>query len=800
MTNKLRIVPEDVYGSREFRTTKTNICPVCQHADWCSTDNDEFAICMRVSDGRISPWGEGSLHALRPLPTDGGEPEFRYDSPMHELADKRGWSLEKMTAAGCLSKGDEVHFPMTDHEGNVTGWRRRMGNNKEFKDGSKAMTVPGEPGKVHGLFQSLDSPKAKILLVEGETDFIAALTTGFLNVLGTPGCSPGGQVKKFLSRLVPGREVIMAPDPGPEGIKWRGNMARLCLDAGALAVSFVAPWAGDLDDRLKHMQVSHKTVLEIFSDATHWTEDLTPPPAEPVSPEPETTHNWRIREADSLPAFPVDSLPYWMRDHAKEIAEGMQMPVDAPATMMLGMLGLAIGPKIKTRLTSNRGQTSAVLWVISALPTGSLKSPMMDRVTYPVVRLERRLRSGWADGAAERKAERETWAGKAKKAKALAVKGSDQGENDLKAALQALEDLEETGKPPRILAQDYTIETLLTLMHENDGTMAIVTPEGGLFNHIADGRYGADTDLDPYLKAYTGEHIIIDRSTRNQFVGRPCLPILTTPQPEVISAIGQQKDFQSRGFLARWLYSMPEVFNADRKIPYNPDALKFTNEYDQHMDVLLDLAWDVEGEKKVPYTLTFDEPAGRRVVEEQNRYIEIGRSLALEEDHPLIGMADWASKVSGSVERIAALLYCAENEKHPDLWGTSRVTIKEVENAVLIMDYFQQHAIRAYRMMGLLDPKIMASGLTEDADEIISWMRAQCERTGNYVTPFTPNRLGSGVCRSWAQRERIARRDAAIFELLNAEKIECPNGWGEHAAGRSGPVIARIKIIESQED
>lgn len=179
-------------------------------------------------------------------------PAGGWPDSLHELADRRGWSVEALRQLGAVAKGDEVHFPMRDASGAVVGWRRRRGDCKPFSCGKKALTIKG--GK-NGIMASWPiPPDGSILVTEGEADTTAALSAGFPVVVGTPGAQPGRAVVEALQRLLAGRDVILAPDPDAAGDTWRDYIGAALTRAGC-AVRFIPPLPGeDLDKRLARLR------------------------------------------------------------------------------------------------------------------------------------------------------------------------------------------------------------------------------------------------------------------------------------------------------------------------------------------------------------------------------------------------------------------------------------------------------------------------------------------------------------------------------------------------------------------
>jgi replicative DNA helicase len=111
---------------------------------------------------------------------------------------------------------------------------------------------------------------------------------------------------------------------------------------------------------------------------------------------------------------------------------------------------------------------------------------------------------------------------------------------------------------PRILADDITPEAAASLLAEQDGRLAIIRVEGGIFDILA-GRYSRSIpNPDLFLKAHSGDPVEVDRRGRPpEYIRRPAMAIGLMVQPVVFTAIAANRDFRGRGLLRRFLYAFP---------------------------------------------------------------------------------------------------------------------------------------------------------------------------------------------------------------------------------------------------
>lgn len=259
---------------------------------------------------------------------------------------------------------------------------------------------------------------------------------------------------------------------------------------------------------------------------------------------------------------------------------------------------------------------------------------------------------------------------------------------ELKALQNDYDELAEVA-PLRLVADDITPEALISLMYENGGKMAIVSTEGGIFD-MAAGRYSDKTNIDVFLKAYSGDPIMVDRKGRsNEYIENPALTILLTVQHSVIEEIMNNKEMKGRGFVARFLYSLPVSRIGRRSYRVKPIPEKVKHDFNDLMYRLLQIP-DI-GEPRI---LHLSEEADK-LAEEFFQEIEEGLTDELEE------IEGWAGKLHGQTMRIAGVFHCCE---HVENSYNVPVSGETMENAIGMGRYFLAHAKAAFAIMGLSDP------------------------------------------------------------------------------------------------
>ena len=416
-----------------------------------------------------------------------------------------------------------------------------------------------------------------------------------------------------------------------------------------------------------------------------------PPPAKaeglPVPFEP-----FEPPDTSKLPAFPIGQLPPALRDFTQAVAGNLQVAVDMPALQVLAVAALCLQGKFI--VNPKPGWIEPLnLYAVTVARPSDRKSPTVrvcTRHLWDYVREENGRRQPLVDEYNTKRSVMVKQINGMIDRAAKPSKGKPAVDtNDIIELQYQLADLErEEVKPLRLLADDVTPEALISLMAGNDGKMAIVSDEGGIFD-IAAGRYSDQVNLDAFLKAYSGSPIQIDRKGRaSESIDHPALTMSLTVQPAVLEAIMGNGEFAGRGFLARFLYSLPVSPVGHRSYETGQVPPQVEGAYNLLLDTLLDI--DDTGEARV---IQFSPEAHR----ESKRFFEALEPRLLDD---LEEIEEWAGKYHGQIMRIAGIIHCCmygrDAAKEP-------VSLDTIQRAEAIGAYFLEHAKAAFQIMGLAD-------------------------------------------------------------------------------------------------
>lgn len=440
--------------------------------------------------------------------------------------------------------------------------------------------------------------------------------------------------------------------------------------------------------------------------------------------------------------YPVDALPGWVAEMVGAVAEFTQTPTDLAGCIALAALSSAAGGRAEVEIRGG-WREPCNLFTVVVLPPGSRKSAVFATMTGPLLAAERVLIERAKPAIVEAELAHRVAGKAAERAANSAANADPAARNTLLAdATAAAMNADSIAIPvmPRLVADDVTSEQAASLLAEQGGRLAVLSPEGGIFATLA-GRYSGAPNLEVFLKGHAGDMLRVDRRSRPaEHVDRPALTLGLAVQPEVLRDISQMPGFRGKGLLARILFAVPENTVGRRRIGTDPVPAAIAEAYAENLGALV-VALD-----------GWTDPAVMPLTAEANaRVLDIER-----ETEPLLGPAgawahivDWGSKYTGAVVRIAGLLHLAT---HLDSGWLKPITAETIDQATKIGRYFADHALAAFDDMGA-DPTVDA------ARHVLAWIeRTACRR-------FTKRELFSALSRG--RFRKAADLDPAL-NLLQA--------------------------------
>lgn len=406
----------------------------------------------------------------------------------------------------------------------------------------------------------------------------------------------------------------------------------------------------------------------------------------------------------AVPVFPLDALPEHLGEFVSQLAVQTQTPVDLAGMLVLATLA-ASAAKLAVVEIRDGWREPLNLYVAVVLPPAARKSSVHAEVTKPLRRHERE--------EAERTREERARAQSALKLaerrldvaidRAAKASPSERHESEAEVARLTNEKRAAVVPPePRLVVDDCTPEKLATLLSEQGGRMAVLSPEGGVFELMA-GRYSdKGANLDVYLKAHAGDDLRVDRVGRpSDHVERPALTFGLAIQPDVLRSLRDQPGFRGRGLLGRFLYALPRNTVGSRKSNPSPLSPLVAARYEQSLSGLL----------KYPPARTADSRPVEHVLKLSSPALEALLTF-MDELEPKLGhggelehIGDWAGKLAGAVCRIAGLLHLATEGSAAFTTPISELAMARAQG---LGRYLLAHALAAFDDMAC-DPASSAA-------------------------------------------------------------------------------------------
>lgn len=402
------------------------------------------------------------------------------------------------------------------------------------------------------------------------------------------------------------------------------------------------------------------------------------------------------------PAFPIEVFPDWLADMVRAVATFTQTDPAMAGAVALTVLSACAGGRLRIE-PRDRWREPVNLFLAIVAEPGERKSPVHAVLTAPLQAAEQTLTAQIAPLARENLELLDIAQRTVEQAKATAAKApSDKRDAAVAEALAAALAAEAITVPtlPRLLCDNVTPEELTSLMAEHGGRMALLSPEGGVFDILA-GQYSKAPNLDPYLKGHPGEPMRVDRKGRPpEYIPAPALTVGVMIQPVVLRKFGADSGLAGRGLVARFLFVIPTSLGGWRDVqaPPVPPAVA-----DRYARTIHDLAATLAEWVDDPAVITLTPEATALRLAQAER-IEV----QLRPGGQFHDLREWANKLAGTTLRLAGLLHMAH---HPHDGWRHPIAAEQMAAAVHLADVLAAHYIAALHTI-TADPASGPAGRT----------------------------------------------------------------------------------------
>ena len=392
-----------------------------------------------------------------------------------------------------------------------------------------------------------------------------------------------------------------------------------------------------------------------------------------------------------LPAFPIDALPDVLKNYVSDVAESTQTPIDMAGVASLALMSIAMQPRYKIIGKSDWEEQLSLYCMIVAEPSDR-KSAVFNQIIKVIQSFEAEYNEHHSIDVLKSQEEHTSLEKRYKKA----TKDYENGKITKDEYDEAFRkySTHKVIKPISLTLDDVTSESLTNEIESQEGCIALVSSEGGIFDIIS-GSYTNFPNIDIFLKGYSGDFIKVSRIGRpSLYVKNPRLTILLTVQPKVLESVVNNGTFTGRGLSARFLYSVPKSLVGSRRFETKP--INFDNK-----KRFSDLIHEILKEPKSSTTyITLSNDAYSLL---KDYYEEFESRLITD----LKDIGGWAGKLVGNILRISALITRARNIKYDAFLYTPStddsaewiVQKEDMESAIKLGNYFLEHARFAFDFM-----------------------------------------------------------------------------------------------------
>lgn len=408
------------------------------------------------------------------------------------------------------------------------------------------------------------------------------------------------------------------------------------------------------------------------------------------------------------PPFPLHTLPDWTQDHAHHVAEQLQVPVDLAAMLIIGALSAACTGRARVKVSANWSEP-VNLYLVTAMDSGAGKSAA-EKLTCQWLRDWQRDRIDLAMDDYRVSSKMAKIAQDRVKDVQQGVQKGSQTEQDLYEAIKAADAAAaKVPELPRILADDATPEAVANLLAQHGERLAIMSTEADLFDMVLRGKTGSRVNFNVYLKAWSGDSLIRDRKGGSDTgpeltdLAHPLMTVSCTVQPSVLARLSNDEEMAARGFSARFMMAMPEglVGRRDQAKRFNDTPIPTADIYTATARAL---ATEWAGWHHTEVTCS---PEAQELIRTYLAGMEAQIGKGGRYEH----LAEWSSKLFGSLARYAGLLHLAEGRS-----PATPIAAPTVERAIDLARYWWATADVVLSMGDVV---------LEQARAILSWIQRE---------------------------------------------------------------------------
>lgn len=554
-----------------------------------------------------------------------------------------------------------------------------------------------------------------VVVVEGEKDVDRLTALGFIATTNQGGTGNTKSWEVFAEHFN-SRTVVIIPDNDDVGRKHAERVEAILKKEAAIVTTLhlgglepkgdVSDWLalkGNTEEKLKRLineaisrELTKSSKIEEEPRIDFSRGDAWEPPSVETSDFEEYETGW-------VP-FPLQVLPYAMRQYANEIANSIKVDPSYVALPSLIMAAGTIGNSRVIRLNKTWTEPSVLFGALLADPS-TRKSPAMNWAALPVTEMDYELAVGY-------KALFERWATQNKSWAAENGNVDEVGQGDEKKTRPA------KPKKDRLVISDITVETIVRELENNPRGLIMIRDElrawFASFGRYKSGSSGGG-DLGFWLEAYRASAYIYDRKSGDQtsvLVPHCAVSVYGTIQPAVIARIFCREYFES-GFVSRMLLALPP------KRPGSWDRHEPSDETIEMYRLLFRRLRGLRGgfspaDECNPVEVLMSKEAEAAWGEWYNKW----QKAQFDSEGEVAAML---SKLEGQCARFALIFAVCEQAMGENDDGL--IEERHIKSAITLAEWFAHEAQRVYAFCGKTENEV-------DQDRVIE----KVENNGKYIT------------------------------------------------------------------
>ena len=393
---------------------------------------------------------------------------------------------------------------------------------------------------------------------------------------------------------------------------------------------------------------------------------------------------WEVPKAfesgQELPAFPLDSLPGFLSEYVKALADHVQVFPEMIVLPLLSVLSLCVQGKASICYPGNSHTEPLNLYTLTIAAPGERKSGCLRELLKPALDFQTRWNSSRREAIAKYKTERAFL----EQRKTEAMRGKCADLNAAKNYTEQLLKLQEVHEM-KLIVKDTTPEALARELATHGERIGVLDDEGSLFDVLSGLYSNGQTNISLFLEAYDGAPYSISRSTREDVVlNSPLLTLGLMVQPSHFDEAMSNKQFSGRGFIHRFLYSFP-ASKADTLLFESPDipgTLKY--KYTDLIERLLVLPCpEASNIPNIKHT-----SGSKFLFKEYFDRLQEGRKPG----GRLETLTEWTAKQLSRALRIAGIFHLC---KHGEKFASFDIEANTAKAAIKIAQWSEAHAFKA---------------------------------------------------------------------------------------------------------